>query len=164
MEPRLLRSVLAVLAVSVVVSCQATDTTAPPEEPGVGSPRDAREVELRGFSIHRVALARPHRMLGAGGRERTFREAYVVRLEMTLPRQGGPAMELYVGETRIREYGGWKGGLYFKVYEASELKRLAGGEVSWRWPERERVASGRRLEVDNLQALSLEEEADVLGR
>lgn len=164
METGHLRSTLALLAVSVVVSCQATETTAPPKEPGVGSPRVAREVELRGYSIHRVALAHPHRVLGADGREREFGEAYVVRLEMTLPRPGGPAMELYVGETRIREYGGWKGGLYFKVYEASKLERLAGGEVSWRWPERERVASGRRLEVDNLQALSLEEEAHVLGR
>lgn len=164
MKTGYLRTTLALLAVSAVVSCQARDTTAPQKKPGSGAPRVAREVELLGYSIHRVALAHPHRVRGADGREREIGEAYLVRLEMILPRPGGPAMELYVGETRIREYGGWKGGLYFKLYEASELKRLAGGEVSWRWPERERVASGRRLEVDDMKALSLEDESDVLGR
>jgi hypothetical protein len=91
------------------------------------------QIELTDIEVLPVALARPVDALDVRGEARSWTDAHMVRLAITgLPTTSGP-LALFVGETRIREYGSWEGGLYFWVYDPELAARLDGGAVAYSW-------------------------------
>jgi hypothetical protein len=101
---------------------------------------------LKGVEVVRTELARPHTVIGAGGEKRQYTHAHVVFLEIEGLRISGPALEVFIGDYKVPEYGGWGRGIYFKVYEPALLEKLAGQEMRWQFMDRT-GSFGRRFEV-----------------
>jgi hypothetical protein len=51
---------------------------------------------------------------------------YLVKVYIKLPPMGSESYQLWVGDDEIREYGGFKKGLFFKVYDEELLGKWAG--------------------------------------
>ncbi|MEL6545658.1 MAG: hypothetical protein AAFQ82_13585 [Myxococcota bacterium] len=77
--------------------------------------------------VFKVKLDKPRRVVDARGAAKTFKEAYMIRLEVKMPPPGGTAVRFALGEEPIDEYGSWKHGIYFWVYDEAELENLNGG-------------------------------------
>jgi hypothetical protein len=84
-------------------------------------------------TVERKAFDRPLSVRVAGGELKSYSEGWEVRLRGTFPIYGDRAMELYVGDYRVPEYGGTADGLYFRLYDSKVVAGLAGREISWRF-------------------------------
>lgn len=51
---------------------------------------------------------------------------YLVKVYMKLPASGSENYLLWVGDDEVREYGGFKHGIFFKVYDADLLSKWVG--------------------------------------
>ena len=51
---------------------------------------------------------------------------YLVKVYVKLPPPGAEAYGLWIGDEEIREYGGFKHGIFFKVYDPEKLAKWAG--------------------------------------
>jgi hypothetical protein len=118
---------------------------------------------LKGIEVVRAELARPHTAIDAGGEKRQYTHAHVVLLEIEGLRISGPALEVLIGDYKVPEYGGWERGIYFKVYEAALLEKLAGHEMRWRFMDRT-GSFGRRFEVPQAGQLVEKKEAELFPR
>ncbi len=71
---------------------------------------------------------------------------YVVRLFLSAPPPStSTGMEVYVGETRIYEYGVWREGAFFLVHDPRFLAEHAGQSISFSFDGATREATGRVL-------------------
>jgi len=119
-------------------------------------------VVLRSIEILHVELEEPVLARDADGEPRTFEDAYMVRL--ALDASGvptAPAFNLYVGERRVPEMGGWQSGVYFYVYDPALLERLAGGELFYQIGTEERRSLDARLEIGDLNEVRTVREAEL---
>lgn len=55
---------------------------------------------------------------------------YLVKIYVKLPPPGAESHQLWVGDEEIREYGGFKHGIFFKVYGPEKLAQWAGQPLS----------------------------------
>ncbi len=140
-------SMLALL-LFVVVACGSDSpsiTSAPLAAQQAAPP--APQIKLTGIEVLPVALARPVQALDARGEARSWTEAYMVRLAMSgLPTTSGP-LALFIGDTRIQEYGSWEGGLYFWVYDPEGATSLDGGAIAYSWEGGPRTPLGMNLSL-----------------
>lgn len=99
---------------------------------------------FNGAEVLSVTLEKPLMRADISGIDRPWSQAYMVRLAISTPPAMGPVLELYVGNERIPEYGGWKEGVYFWVYDPQKLQQLNGRPISYRF------ASNRQLPLGTL--------------
>ncbi len=109
---RLLRSAIALL---FLVNCTGTSEK-PVKEP----------VTISGYELLHVKLSPSRKSRGVDGEVRNWESAYIVRLITTMPEQEGLHVNFYIGGWKVPEYGGWKGGVYFYVYDPARLKWMDG--------------------------------------
>ena len=57
---------------------------------------------------------------------RGFNAVYLVKVKGVVPVNHALPVQLFVGDTPIREYGATKDGIYFKVYDPRVLKQMHG--------------------------------------
>lgn len=121
------KSYLAVgLAATLAGSAVAADLVA---APGTG-------IRIHSYSVERER-GPVQRSAGAAAVQGTV---YRIRLNGDFDINGAYTPRLYVGDTAITEFGGTRGGVYFKVYSDSALKALQGKSFGYQDP-----ASGRRV-------------------
>ncbi len=72
------------------------------------------------------AVERP---AGPNGGSKSYTHGWLVRLHGSRFPATAVAWKLFIGDTRIEEYGSFDGGAYFVVYERSELDALAGKPI-----------------------------------
>ena len=142
----------------VAVTLAGCNATAPAKDPGGGrqDPQRTQEVRLIDYSVHHVDLTHA---VAIGGREVT--EAYLVRLEMELPSARGPVVQLLLGGEPVREYGGWTGGIYFKVYDRAALERLGGKAFAYRLGTKQ-ASLDKVFELPQVESLEKQPERAVL--
>ncbi len=68
------------------------------------------------------------------------KQVYLVKIYAEIPSTSA-AIDLYVGDVRIREYASFEGGVYFKIYEKDHLQKLYGKPVRF-------VYSGKEYKLD----------------
>lgn len=132
---------------------QAPDARAP----------DIRNVRLDSVEVIRVDLRSPVERPDARGELRTWEQAFMVRLALPAPPAFGPKADIFVGEERISEYGGWEGGVYFWVYDPARLEALRGQPISYQFDRAERQEIGT-LEFGDPEEFRRVPESELRGR
>ncbi|NLH47834.1 MAG: hypothetical protein GX444_04435 [Myxococcales bacterium] len=102
--------------------------------------------ELRGYDVALVNLQTPVKIATAEGRQKEYRQAYLVRLHGSFPADGAELMRLALGDQPIPEYGGLPDGIYFMVFETAALNKLAGREFRFQYGSQEWRSSGVHFE------------------
>ena len=72
--------------------------------------------------------------------------------------------DIYIGDYRVPEYGGYKNGVYFKIYDENLLRSLNDQEVSIAVAGKKKQSLGRKFSTADYGRLSVEEESAVLKR
>ncbi len=93
-----------------------------------------REAQLRleGYDVAFVRLERPYTTRDSLGEEHTYTEAFLVRFEVPHPGFWGEKIDFFIGDYRVPEYGGWEGGVYFKIYDPAVLMSLDNLDIRYR--------------------------------
>lgn len=86
----------------------------------------AANVRLDSYSIEKRALPAPIETADANGVARTISNVHVVRIKGVIPTNQAHPVQLFIGDTPIREYGATKDGIYFNVYDPKQLRQLHG--------------------------------------
>ena len=82
-----------------------------------------------------------------------------------MPTYYSERIDFFIGDYRIPEYGGWEGGIYFKVYEEDLLRRLNNAEFLYRLPENKEVVKfDTRFKLPDLDGLEMIDEKSAIGR
>ena len=144
-----------------VLACQLLACSQPAQVKELAAePRPT--VVLTSIETLRVELDHPVMARNARGESATWDSAYMVRLALEMANIPiSPAFTVFVGDHRIGELGGWKGGVYFYVYDPELLKQLAGGELFYRIGREQRQSLDARLEVDDLEEIRSVREHDL---
>jgi hypothetical protein len=121
----------------------------------------AAKLVLHGYDIVLMKLSRPATVAVPPDKPRQFDSVYVVRLKLDKPPTAGPALDIYIGDYRVPEYGGLPDGFYFKVYDLDQLRKLAGGEMKCRQAGRPVQSLERRFEVPEASRVPVVNESEV---
>ena len=151
-------ALLSATCLIMLVACQPRRLEPRPRRGG------AEALQVDRVQVNRVRLAVPTKALDVSGAVKEYTTAFLVRLQVERPRSMGPVVRFYVGDYEVPEYGGWKKGIYFKVYDPAQLKKLTGQELQYSYRTAERRSLKARLEVPDLEKLKLQDEREVLLR
>lgn len=86
----------------------------------------ANKVRLDSYSVERRQLPAPRIARDANGGERAVDRVYVVKVKGVVPSNHAMPVQLFIGDTPIREYGATQDGIYFKVYDPRVMGQLHG--------------------------------------
>ncbi|MCP4542634.1 MAG: hypothetical protein GY832_36390 [Chloroflexi bacterium] len=131
------------LSFSGLVGCKsAVEKQVGPQavDPATQPPRQT--VTLDSIEVYKVILDRPLNRPDVNGEDRTWEEAFMVRIGITEPPAAGPKFDVFLDEERVTEFGGWEGGIYFWVYDPARLKMLEGRTISYQFDRSERYEIG----------------------
>lgn len=149
-------------------SVQQTTPTQQAQTPAPAAPAtEVREepIELTGIELHKVKLAAPYKMRDKDKKERVFDQAWLVLLAFKNPLPvRNMQTDIYIGDYRVPEYGGYRNGVYFKIYEESLLRSLNDKEVSVGVDGEAKRSLGRKFSTADYARLAIEEERAVLKR
>jgi hypothetical protein len=148
-------------------SCQnkeqgATDAPVSP----VRQERPADSIVFKGYSIHLAKLPFTYVTQNEKGAKLQYDEAYIVMFEVKDTMKSVSQNIAYaIGGYILPEYGGWKNGIYFKIYDRALLERLNNKEIRYRLPhQKEMVSTGKVFKVEGLKSLKLENEDDLIRK
>ncbi len=119
---------------------------------------------LSGFDVARVELTVPVTKADASGKTITHARAYLVRLHGAFPVTGAQLLKLYFGEERIEEYGGFPGGIYFLVFDKSQLDALSGKEIRFRIGDEKIQPSGATFDAGRFDLKTVLPDKDAFAR
>ena len=152
----------AVLLLTTCLTGMIGCRSAPQHQPGPPRVDDA-QLEVGKVFVHQVRLVTPVRLPDASGVVREYTTAFLVRLKVHRPPSMEPLVRFYVGDYEVPESGGWKRGVYFKVYDRARLQGLDGKDLWYSYRSVERRRLGARFEVPADQELAeLHDERELL--
>ncbi|NNK88950.1 MAG: hypothetical protein HKO90_11765 [Flavobacteriaceae bacterium] len=116
---------------------------------------------LKGYDLKLVKLDYPVMI-----NESSYETAWIIKLNLSdMPTYYSERIDFFLGDYQIPEYGGWEGGIYFKVYDEELLRRLNNAEFHCRLPgSSEAVSLDSRFELPDLGSLEMIDENAVIGR
>lgn len=124
-------------------------------------------IKLIDYSIHFVNLPFPYTSMSPNGEKKTYTKAWLILFQFDKkPPERALSTDFFIGNYYIPEYGDWKKGIYFRIYERALFEKLNGKEILIRGPFDQKPISTRKVflikkPLDNME---LEEEDRVLGR
>ena len=158
---------IALLVSFAPAACNRAAEQTPPAQQAKSPEPEVRQepMELREIELHKVKLAAPHKVRDKNQKERVFDQAWLVLLSFKnqLPVRN-MRTEIYIGDYRVPEYGGYKNGIYFKIYDENLLRSLNDQEVSLAVAGKKKQSTGRKFLTADYARLSVEEESAVLKR
>lgn len=86
----------------------------------------ATNVRLDSYSVEKQQLLAPAEVRDANGAARSVNAMYVVRVKGLIPTNQAHPVQIFIGDTPIREYGATKDGIYFKVSDPTLLRQFHG--------------------------------------
>jgi len=159
---------IALLAQLAPMGCnRSAKQTSPSEGPTPISLTEIKRepLELTAIELHMVRLEYPHKLREKDGKEKIYERAWLALFSF---KSLGPVtdmgMNLFIGDYRIPEYGGFKEGVYFRIYDEQLLQSLNGKEVSVSFAGEKMKSLGKNFSSDGYKKLSVEEESAVLKR
>lgn len=120
-------------------------------------------VNYSGVEVFKVRLENPVKRADINGNIRTWNEAHMVRLKISKIPASGPLERFFLGEEQISEYGGWKEGIYFWVYDPEKLKTFDGRAIGYRFAQGKHLNLGI-LELGDPHQFKTINEADLRER
>lgn len=115
-------------------------------------------IRLSSYDVVQLELKKPMRMRDAEGKEQSYDRAYVVTLKGTFPLFQGHALELFIGDYRVPEYGSTRDGLYFRIYNEKLLASLEGKEFKYKFGSAEVHSFEKRFSTKSSQPLKMQKE------
>jgi hypothetical protein len=158
---------ITLLALAPAACNRSTNQTPSPPPPTAGPTAEPSRgpLELSAIELHKVKLTHPQKLREKEGQEKVYDQAWLVMLFFkNLGPVSNTGMDLFIGDYRIPEYGGFNEGIYFRIYEERQLRSLNGGEVSVSFAGMKMHSLGRKFSTENYEKLSLEEESKLLKR
>lgn len=107
-------------------------------------------VKIQEVKVETKALAKAVERRDATGQKRAYSQVTVVHLKGVFPPPMDTALDLFVGDTRIPEYGTTAEGIYFKVYDPALLEKHRGKELRYRFGDGPIRSTGARFEPVSL--------------
>lgn len=144
-----------------------SEQTAPQAQASGPTPEVKTEpLELTGVEIHRVKLSAAQKVRDNEGRERVYEQAWLVLLSFKNPPPvRNERMDFYIGDYRVPEYGGFKDGIYFRIYDESLLQSLNDQELSVGIAqEKQKTFLGKKFSTQGYNNLPEQEESAILKR
>jgi hypothetical protein len=123
-----------------------------------GDQTKAEAIRLNSYDVVQLELKAPVRLRDTEGKEHSYDRAYLFTLKGTFPRDQAMALELYIGDYQIPEYGGTRDGLYFRIYDPKLLERFDGKEFRYRFGSPEIHSFGQRFSLKFLRPLKTQKE------
>jgi hypothetical protein len=159
---------IVLLALFAPSACDRTNTQVPSSQTPAARPgADAKpdSLELTDIELHKVRLSYPHKFREKDGNDKVYEQAWVVLLSFktSLP-VTDTSLDFYIGDYRVPEYGGFKDGIYFRIYEESLLRSLDEKEISVGVGGNKEQSLGKKLHTKDYGKLPIEEESAVLKR
>lgn len=147
----------------LTASCRGRQSPAPPL---VDQQVIQDTLSVSGYSIHRVKLPYAHAITDRDGNTKRYGEAWLIKLRLQdAPRISDERIDFAIGDYTVPEYGGWKGGIYFRIYERELLEQLDQQMIRYKFPGADAfVASGLRLNARVDMSMKVEDEKEALGR
>lgn len=156
------------MAAFSLMVCQGKQQAAPPVSAvtSVPPPKAQDAMEVIGYTIHRVKLPFAYSAKDAKGSVTQYKEAWLIKLELkNMLRYPAQRVQFAVGDYIIPEYGSWKNGIYFKVYDQATFDKLAQQEIKFRLPNgKEFITTKKQFEGTANKKFSLEDERSVIGQ
>lgn len=118
---------------------------------------------LKAYQVHRVTLAQPRQVTMENGETQEVRAAYLIMLSMDPPPFRGPILNVFLGDYRVPEYGGWDDGIYFKVYDRALLDRLDGQPFAYSVDGQPTRTLGMSFKVPDVDAMKTRPERELLA-
>jgi len=96
----------------------------------------------------------------------SYDTAWLIRLQIhNMPIYRDSGIEFFIGDEKIREYGGTEDGIYFKVYEKEMLNRMADAEIRYKLDVSGDIMYSKvRFKLPNLDDLKMINEKELLKR
>ena len=141
--------------------CGHTDEPAAEARSGAGR---TDELRVHDYEVELVRLTRPIERTDPSGRKSVREQAWFVFLRADYPAVRGPVVDVYLGEERIPEYGGWREGIYFRVYDPARLEALDGTSFFSRIGREAKRPCGPEFRCPELRKMTPVAEADVRRR
>lgn len=113
--------------------------------PSPGGSQPWTRPRFESVRVEKQIPARPFVVRDEKGQAREYREAFVVHLKGHLPPPRDMALELFVGDWKVPEYGSTEDGLYFRIYDPELRKSLKGRDLRYRLGPQELQPLGLRL-------------------
>ncbi len=117
-----------------------------------------KAITFSGTEVLNVTLKKPVVRPDRNGLDRSWSQAYMVRLRITEPPALGPVFELYLDDKKIQEYGGWEEGVYFWVYDREQLQTVSGKTLSYRFARTGKQQTLGRIDIGEQQFRQVREE------
>ncbi len=118
----------------------------------------ASPIRLESYNIVIMELKKPIIRKDLEGNEQKYNRAYLVTLKGNFPRDRALAMELFIGDYEVPEYGGTKEGLYFKIYDPRLVQRLEEKEFRYRFESDEIKSFDIKFSLKEFQPLKIKKE------
>jgi len=134
-----------------------------------GDGTDQKPLRLKEYSVHKVKLSFPYKMKSSNlenGEEKVYETAWLVKLELeNMPTTYGPKIDFFVGEYKIPEYGGWKDGIYFRIYDEKVLEMINGQQFFYQKElDAKPISLIMSLNVEDPMNMDIVAEKDVFKR
>lgn len=117
-----------------------------PALPALPAGGEELSVKIQEVKVETKALAKSVEKRDASGQKRSYSQVTVVHLKGVFPPPMDTALDLFVGDTKIPEYGTTADGIYFKVYDPAILERHRGKELRYRFGNGPILSTGVKLE------------------
>lgn len=88
-------------------------------------------IRITGYNILVQEFEKPLVRLDEKGVKREYSKAYVVQLKGEFGEPRAIPVDIYIGNYKVPEYGGMKGGIYFRIYEERLLEELEGKQFGY---------------------------------
>jgi hypothetical protein len=122
-------ALLLVLIAACFALANAADLTPSP------TPMPEQAPTLSRYDVALVKLDQPYKVTLPNGQTVEYTRAYLVRFFGVFAKKNGVALRLQIGDRRIDQISEFWGGVYFLVYGKKNLRRLAGGDIRYAYPE-----------------------------
>ena len=147
-------------------ACQKKQAAAQQSNPTSAS--QPEPIKLLGYTLHYVKLPFPYTPAEQQqGAKKTYTRAWLVRFELeNMPTELSLQTDFFIGKYQIPEYGGWKKGIYFRIYDPADFEKLYGNEILIRSTfDKVPVSTKKNFQIGGtLDKLPIEDEDKLLER
>ena len=123
-------------------------------------------IKLKEYSVHLVKLPFTYVIKDEKGAKKQYDRAWLVKLEFEkIPKLVSLTIDFAIGDYIIPEYGGWKKGIYFKIYQTELLESLNNQEILYRLPDQDNMISTKQVfNISAYKTLKIEDERELLKK
>lgn len=148
------------IIISCVVSLTAPAVTDAQEQK---SQQQQPAMELKNVAVHYVEAKKIYQYRDSAYKLYESKTAYLVFMDLeNIPRKAGSALNIYIGDYKVPEYGGTQTGIYFRIYDQKILQRLDKQMIYYQIDKGEKRSLNKQFSVPDQKNLKKQSEEELL--